>query len=244
MLAGGRCLKTPFGTFNVPNISPDKEHGIGNWSTLDFVTAMKLGIGPGGEHLYPAFPYTSYQRMRDEDLIDLKAYLDTLPASSNVVPPHELTFPFNIRRALGLWQLLYVDGKTFVPDPKASDEVNRGAYLVQGPGHCSECHTSRNLLGGKVRVARLCRRAQSRRQGHDPQHHAERRRHRRLEPRGHHLSAGDRQHARFRCHRRLDGRGAGEHGEASARGSRGDRRLSQDAAAAAGCGAEIGAEIR
>lgn len=150
VLAGGRCLKTPFGTFNVPNISPDKGRGIGNWSTLDFVTAMKLGIGPGGEHLYPAFPYTSYQRMRDEDLIDLKAYLDTLPASSNVVPPHELAFPFNIRRGLGLWQLLYVDGKTFVPDPKASPEVNRGAYLVQGPGHCSECHTSRNLMGGKV----------------------------------------------------------------------------------------------
>src|SRR6478735_6519182 len=79
-LAGGRCLKTPFGVFNVPNISPDKETGIGNWSTLDFVNAMKRGIGPGGEHLYPAFPYTSYQRMTYEDLIDLKAYLDTLPA--------------------------------------------------------------------------------------------------------------------------------------------------------------------
>ena len=147
-LSGGRCLNTPFGIFHVPNISPDKESGIGSWSTLDFVTAMKLGIAPGGEHLYPAFPYASYQRMTYEDLIDLKAYLDTLPAVKNEVPPHELSFPFNIRRGLGLWQLLYVDGKSFQPDPHQSAELNRGAYLVEGPGHCAECHSSRNLIGG------------------------------------------------------------------------------------------------
>src|SRR6476661_2385484 len=122
-LAGGRCLNTPFGVFNVPNISPDKESGIGTWSTIDFVNAMKRGIGPGGEHLYPAFPYNSYQRMTYEDLIDLKAYLDTLPAVKSEVPPHALSFPFNIRRGLG-------------------------ACLVQGPGHCSECHSKRNLIGG------------------------------------------------------------------------------------------------
>jgi mono/diheme cytochrome c family protein len=147
-LSGGRCLNTPFGVFNVPNISPDKETGIGNWTTIDFVNAMKKGIGPGGEHLYPAFPYTSYQRMTFEDLIDLKAYLDTLPAVSNKVPPHALAFPFNMRRGLGLWQLLYVDGKTFTPDPKQDEAYNRGAYLVEGPGHCSECHSKRNLIGG------------------------------------------------------------------------------------------------
>jgi hypothetical protein len=96
-LSGGRCLKTPFGTFNVPNISPDNETGIGNWNTLDFVNAMKRGIAPGGVHLYPAFPYTSYQRMTYEDLIDLKAYLDTLPAVKHTTAPHELTFPYNIR---------------------------------------------------------------------------------------------------------------------------------------------------
>lgn len=150
MLAGGRCLKTPFGTFNVPNISPDKETGIGTWTTLDFVNAMKRGIGPGGEHLYPAFPYTSYQRMTYADLIDLKAYLDTLPAVSNEVPPHELTFPYNIRRALGLWQLLYVDGKTLKPNPHKSAAFNRGAYLVEGPGHCGECHSPRNFIGGTI----------------------------------------------------------------------------------------------
>jgi mono/diheme cytochrome c family protein len=150
LLAGGRCLKTPFGTFNVPNISPDKETGIGNWSTLDFINALKLGIAPGGEHLYPAFPYTSYQRMSFEDLIDLKAYLDSLPPVKNEVPAHDLAFPFNIRRGLGLWQRLYVDGKSFVPDPHASAELNRGAYLVLGPGHCSECHSPRNLIGGII----------------------------------------------------------------------------------------------
>jgi mono/diheme cytochrome c family protein len=150
VLAGGRCLKTPFGVFNVPNISPDKETGIGSWSTLDFVNAMKRGIAPGGSHLYPAFPYTSYQRMTYEDLIDLKAFLDSLPAVKNKVPPHELSFPYNIRRGVGLWQLLYVDGKTFAPDPKASAELNRGAYLVEGPGHCGECHSPRNFLGGII----------------------------------------------------------------------------------------------
>jgi mono/diheme cytochrome c family protein len=151
ILAGGRCLKTPFGTFNVPNISPDKATGIGNWTTLDFVNAMKHGIAPDGAYLYPAFPYPSYQRMTFEDLIDLKAYLDTLPAVNNKVPPSALRFPYNIRRALGLWDRLYVDGKSFTPDPDASAEINRGAYLVRGPAHCSECHSSRNLLGGIVK---------------------------------------------------------------------------------------------
>ncbi len=93
-LVGGRCLKTDVGTFHVPNISPDKETGIGSWSTLDFVNAMKRGVGPGGVHLYPAFPYTSYQRMRFEDLIDLKAYLDTLPAVRSTARPRTISsFP-------------------------------------------------------------------------------------------------------------------------------------------------------
>jgi mono/diheme cytochrome c family protein len=150
VLAGGRCLNTDVGTFHVPNISPDKESGIGNWSTLDFVNAMKRGVAPGGVHLYPAFPYTSYQRMTFEDLIDLKAYLDTLLAVRSSVPAHELRFPYKIRRGVGLFQRLYVDGKTFAPDPGASDAVNRGAYLVLGPAHCGECHSPRNALGGII----------------------------------------------------------------------------------------------
>ncbi|WP_421725483.1 c-type cytochrome [Bauldia sp.] len=149
-LAGGLDMVTPFGTFYAPNISPDEENGIGSWSTLDFVNAMKFGVGKGGEHLYPAFPYTSYQRMTLEDIIDLKAFLDTLEPVNNVVPAHDLGFPFNIRRGLGLWQLLYVDGETFVPDPDESDEINRGAYLVGGPAHCGECHSPRNAIGGII----------------------------------------------------------------------------------------------
>ncbi len=151
-LVGGRCLKTPFGTFNVPNISPDKETGIGNWSTLDFVTVMKWGVAPDGTYLYPAFPYTSYQRMTYEDLIDLKAYLDSLSAVKSDVPPSDMRFPFNIRRGLGLFNRLYVDGKSFTPDPDATAKINRGAYLVRGAAHCSECHSPRNLLGGIVRT--------------------------------------------------------------------------------------------
>ncbi|MEM8573181.1 MAG: cytochrome c [Pseudomonadota bacterium] len=149
-LAGGRCLKTDVGTFHVPNISPDLEAGIGGWSTLDFVNAMKRGVAPGGVHLYPSFPYTSYQRMRFEDLIDLKAYLDRLPPVRSTVPANELHFPYNIRRGVGLFQRLYVDGKTFEPNPQASQSVNRGGYLVLGPGHCVQCHSPRNAIGGII----------------------------------------------------------------------------------------------
>ena len=149
-LGGGLALNTPFGIFHAPNISPDPDHGIGRWSDADFVSAMKLGVAPGGRHLYPAFPYTSYQRMRVEDILDLKAFLDTLPAAAETNKPHQLPFPFSVRRGLGLWQLLYVDGRTFEPNPSADEKVNRGAYLVLGPGHCGECHTPRGFDGGLV----------------------------------------------------------------------------------------------
>jgi mono/diheme cytochrome c family protein len=148
VLSGGRVLATPFGDFYVPNISPHPDRGIGKWTLAEFVTSMKHGVGRNGEYLYPAFPYTSYQRMTNEDIIDLRAYLDTLPPSANEVPPHKLPFPFNIRRGLGLWQLLYVDGKTLEPRPAMSPELNRGAYLVEGPSHCGECHSPRNVIGG------------------------------------------------------------------------------------------------
>lgn len=148
LLGGGRCLKTSFGTFYVPNISPDKTAGIGTWSMADFVTAMKKGVSPDGRHYYPAFPYTSYQHMSDKDLMDLKAFIDTLPPVKTKVPDHDLPLVFSYRRGLGLWKLLFLDGKPFTPVPGASDLINRGAYLVQGPGHCGECHTPRNLLGG------------------------------------------------------------------------------------------------
>ncbi|WP_436639896.1 c-type cytochrome [Microbaculum sp. FT89] len=151
VLGGGLELPSPFGTFHVPNISPDADTGIGGWSTVDFANAMVNGVSPDGSHYYPAFPYTSYQRMKLEDVIDLKAFLDTLAPASTAIPGHDLPFPFNIRRALGVWKLLNFDGEPFAPDPAASEEINRGAYLVTGPGHCGECHTPRDALGGLER---------------------------------------------------------------------------------------------
>ena len=154
-LGGGLSLKTPFGTFRVPNISSDPKNGIGAWPERAFVNAMLRGVGRNGEHLYPAFPYTSYQRMRLVDVRDLFAFLESLPAVAAPSMPHDLGFPFNVRRGLGLWKLLYMDGKTFAPDASKSAVLNRGAYLVEGPGHCAECHSSRSLLGGLVKERRF-----------------------------------------------------------------------------------------
>ena len=149
-LGGGLALKTPFGRFYVPNLSSDTVHGIGAWSEEAFVNAMLRGVGRQGEHLYPAFPYTSYQRMPLDDVRDLFAFLRTLPAEANPNHPHELPFPFNVRRGLGVWKLIYLDGKMFVPDPSRSAQLNRGAYLVEGPAHCAECHSERDFLGGII----------------------------------------------------------------------------------------------
>lgn len=147
-LGGGQALKTPFGTFNVPNISPDPETGIGGWTLAEFASAMRRGVSPDGRHYYPSFPYTSYQRMPLADVADLKAFLDTLEPVANRVAGHDLGFPYNIRRGLGLWKLLYLDGEPFTPPDGADEQVALGAYLVDGPGHCGECHTPRNAIGG------------------------------------------------------------------------------------------------
>lgn len=149
-LAGGVELDTPFGVFRVPNLSPHPEDGIGAWSTIDFVNAMVRGLSPDGRHYYPAFPYPHYQRMRYEDLLDLKAFLDTLPPVAGKVPGHDLHFPFSIRRGVGLWKLRYLDGEPFLTDPSASPFVERGRYLVEGPGHCGACHTPRDAFGGEI----------------------------------------------------------------------------------------------
>jgi mono/diheme cytochrome c family protein len=154
-LGGGLALKSPFGTFYVPNISSDRHDGIGVWSEADFVTALSKGTSPDGRHYYPAFPYTSYQRMRLEDLRDLFAYLKMLPVVSGKVRDHDMAFPFGFRRGLGLWKLLYLDGAPFAPDPNKSTMLNRGAYLAEGPGHCAECHSPRNLMGGIVTAQRF-----------------------------------------------------------------------------------------
>jgi mono/diheme cytochrome c family protein len=147
-LGGGAPLESPFGTFYPPNISSDPHDGIGRWSEADFVTALWKGTSPDGQHYYPAFPYTSYQRIALDDARDLFAYIKTLPAVAGKAPPHQVPFPFSWRRLLGGWNFLFLDGQPFRPDPTKSAQWNRGAYLVNGPGHCAECHSPRNVLGG------------------------------------------------------------------------------------------------
>jgi mono/diheme cytochrome c family protein len=149
-LAGGVALKSPFGTFYSPNISSDPADGIGNWTEADFITAMWKGTSPAGQHYYPSFPYTSYQRMNEADVRDLFSYLKTLPAVQGKARGHDLPFPFNVRRGLGLWKFLFLDSRRFAADPAKSAQWNRGAYLVNGPGHCAECHSPRNRLGAII----------------------------------------------------------------------------------------------
>jgi mono/diheme cytochrome c family protein len=143
---GSAPFSTPVGTFYPGNLTPDDETGIGAWSAVDFVNAMTRGLSPEGTHYFPAFPYDSYEAMRLEDVLDLRAYLMSLPAVSS--PPREPEIPLLpvARRSVGLWKRLALDGRTFEPDPDRSDSWNRGAYLVHAPGHCGECHTPRNAL--------------------------------------------------------------------------------------------------
>jgi mono/diheme cytochrome c family protein len=147
-LGGGVALASAFGTFYAPNISPDGNDGIGRWNEADFLSALWKGTSPDGRHYYPAFPYTSYQRITPDDARDLFAYLQTLPAVAGKAPPHQVPFPFNWRGLVGGWKFLFLDGEPFRPDPSKSAQWNRGAYLVNGPGHCAECHSPRNILGG------------------------------------------------------------------------------------------------
>jgi mono/diheme cytochrome c family protein len=152
VLGGGAALVTPFGAFQPPNISPGAD-GIGGWTLAQFDNAMRRGISPDGRHYYPAFPYTSYARMRPGDIADLFAYLNTLPAIAGERPEGKIAFPFNIRRGIGLWKRLYLDAAPVVTLPAtASAEARAGQYLVEGPGHCGECHSPRNALGGTDRA--------------------------------------------------------------------------------------------
>jgi mono/diheme cytochrome c family protein len=154
-LGGGLGLKSPFGTFYVPNISPDPSDGIGEWSEANFVTALWKGTSPWGKNLFPAFPYTSYQNMALADMRDLFGYLKTLPPVTGRTRRHDLMFPFNLRRLVGVWKLLFLHDGTFAPDPSQSAQWSRGAYLVNGPGHCAECHSPRNFLGAIVEGQRF-----------------------------------------------------------------------------------------
>src|SRR6202790_1882187 len=154
-LGGGLAIPSPFGTFYAPNISPDPTDGIGRWTEAEFVHAVTRGISPTGFHYFPAFPYTSYAHARVEDIRDLFAYVKTLPAVSGKVRDHDVPFPLDVRRNIGIWKLLFMDGTPFRPDGARSDRWNRGAYLVNSLGHCAECHSPRNLLGGIVTAQRF-----------------------------------------------------------------------------------------
>jgi mono/diheme cytochrome c family protein len=154
-LGGGLAISSPFGTFYAPNISPDPADGIGRWTEAQFVRAVTQGVSPTGFHYFPAFPYTSYAHARVSDIRDLFAYLRTLPTVSGKVRDHDVPFPFNVRRNIGIWKWLFMDSKPFVPDTARLARWNRGAYLVNSLGHCAECHSPRNLLGGIISAQRF-----------------------------------------------------------------------------------------
>jgi len=149
-LGGGLAIPSPFGTFYAPNISPDPADGIGRWSEAEFVRAVTQGVSPAGYHYFPAFPYTSYAHAKVDDIRDLFAYLKALEPVQGKARDHAVPFPFDIRRNIGIWKWLFMDGRPFVPEPARSANWNRGAYLVNSLGHCAECHSPRNFLGGIV----------------------------------------------------------------------------------------------
>jgi mono/diheme cytochrome c family protein len=147
VLSGGQRFPSDFGTFIAPNISQDPEAGIGGWSFLDLANALTRGVSPGGEHYYPALPYASYAKMRLEDVADLHAFLQTLPADPTPSQPHELGFPFSLRQTIGVWKLLYLNDNWAIPG-SLTPTAERGRYIAEAMAHCGECHTPRTMLGG------------------------------------------------------------------------------------------------
>ena len=147
-LAGGHALVTPFGTFYTPNITPDKETGIGRWSEQDFTRAMRFGMSPDGDHYYPAFPYPSYTKLSDDDIRALWIYLKARPPIMQANRQHDLKWFARSRSLLGTWKRLYFTPGIYQPDASKSQAWNRGAYLAEAAAHCGECHTPRNTLGG------------------------------------------------------------------------------------------------
>jgi mono/diheme cytochrome c family protein len=153
--AGGRALETPFGTFYSPNITSDRETGIGKWSDEDFLRALLYGEGSQGEHLYPSFPYTSYSDMKIQDALSIKAYLMSLAPVRAAIQPHQLRFPFGWRALMKGWKFLFFWPELNMTMPNYTPAVARGSYLVTALGHCGECHTPRNALGAMDSVAFL-----------------------------------------------------------------------------------------
>lgn len=151
ILSGGQAFPSDFGTFRAPNISSDPTHGIGDWTLAEFITAVQNGVSPEGHHYYPAFPYTAYRLADRQDIVDLYAFMQTLPASDQPSEPHDVGFPFSIRRAVGAWILLFGQGD-FTVSGDLSAEASRGRYLAEALAHCGECHTPRGALGGLDRA--------------------------------------------------------------------------------------------
>jgi mono/diheme cytochrome c family protein len=154
-LAGGRELKTPFGSFYTPNITPDPQFGIGKWSDADFLRALRKGVSPSRSDYYPAFPYVSFTLLKDADILDIKAWLFSRPPVPLPNKPHDLAFPYSVRLLMAPWKILYFREGPFHGRPAESAEWNRGSYLVKAVAHCGECHTPRNALGATDKSRRL-----------------------------------------------------------------------------------------
>jgi mono/diheme cytochrome c family protein len=146
--AGGRPIETPFGVITASNITPDVDTGIGAWSDEQFDNAVRKGVRPDGSRLYAAMPFPSYTKMSREDVLAIRAYLKTVEPVYQPVESNTLPFPFNVREAMRAWDALYFTEGEFQPNNQQSPAWNRGAYLVQGPGHCAACHTPKSILGG------------------------------------------------------------------------------------------------
>jgi len=146
--AGGRAIETPFGNIVAPNITPDPETGIGSWSDDAFDAAIRKGLRRNGSRLYPAMPYPAYTKMSRDDVLAVRAYLNAVTPVRNDVVVNTLPFPFNIRASMRVWNALYFKQGDYKPDAQKSAEWNRGAFLVDGPGHCGACHTPKTFLGG------------------------------------------------------------------------------------------------
>lgn len=150
LLGGGLELDTPYGVFRAPNISSHDEDGIGRWSMIEFVNAMQHGISPDNRHYYPSFPYASYAKMGVRDVMDLRAYLDTLPSVAGSVAEHTLAFPWSVRGGIGVWKRRYLNTEPSIRFEATNSVLERGRELVEGAGHCGECHTPRDRFGGMI----------------------------------------------------------------------------------------------
>jgi mono/diheme cytochrome c family protein len=149
--AGGKRIDTPFGAIYSPNLTPDRDSGIGAWSDQDFYRALRYGVAPDGLRYYPAFPYPNFTKLTRDDILSIRAYLATLAPFQNEAPPPQLRFPLNFRVVMRVWNFLFFKPGIFEPDQNKSAEWNRGGYLVEGAAHCGACHTPKNFFGAEKR---------------------------------------------------------------------------------------------